>query len=315
MKFYFATLATLLIASVAVRGTGLGYKQLNNYLIQQVNNDEVAPNMEAANKWIQGKRSIKLTFLSKSPIRDFKKFVSLQQVIEDTECDRSVYEIMRQNVEAVGLHRLIEYNSVIRRVDKVMLSILTEHARRCALVYPVTYRKKLEQLDKSKYKHVENLGQSVMKVDKFYTTSRYHAIFYLPSSLFDRYIKNTVTVRGFIRESIFYDVLLSNAENDPNFKYARTIPSEQTGRIDIHKDKLKELAKKYLVEPCQYYVNQMGPDLFIPARFEAPVYVNLDHAFADFYRGWSYYEMCKALVSDERAVYDYVIKSAASARD
>lgn len=314
MNIFIATFAALLVASMIVGGTGASYKELNNYLIEKVNNDEVAANMAAANKWLEEQQNVKQSFLSKSPVGDLKKFTALQQVIDDTKCDRSAYDIMRPNEEAVGLRKLLEDGQVIRRVDKVIYSIFEEHAKKCALVYPVVYRQKRQLLEQSKCAQVERLGQTIMGWDKYFASVRYHAYFFEPRGLLDRYIKITRTVRDFANKGVFYEVLLHNAKDDPNFKYTQRIPDEHSGKAVVHKDQLKELARKHLIEPCQFYVDELGPDVFTPARFELSIYSRPDSRDRDFYLSWSYYQLCRRVVKDERAVYDYVIASATKAK-
>lgn len=313
MSFRIATFAALLVIAIEIRQIEAGYNRLNKYLIEKVHSDEAAPNMEAAIRWLQEQKDVKLPLFSTEPIRDLKKFTALQQVIEDTGCDMSSQKIIQQNEEAVGLYKLIEDRHVTRRVDKVMLSIFRAHARRCAQVHLAVYHKKIKQLDKSKYEKVDNLGQMVMNMDKFYSgTDGYY--FYRNYALFDRYVEKIPKVQSFVRPGVFHTALESNAESDPDIKYTRRVPDEQTGRYVVHRDKLRELVREHLIEPCRYYVDELGPEIFIPERLKIPIQSKLLDGENGFYRDWSYFMICSAVVSDERAVHDYVFKSANEAR-
>lgn len=60
MRRIIATLiVTLSVFSLAIGGFEAGYKQLNNYLVENVANDDVASNMKAAIEWLQEQQNVK----------------------------------------------------------------------------------------------------------------------------------------------------------------------------------------------------------------------------------------------------------------
>lgn len=311
MRSYSSLVAALLWALLLIDHTDARYERLNNYLVGNVDNDTVGSNMEAAAKWLKEKDGAKHSFLSRTPIRDLRKFTALQQVIDDNKCDRHAYAIMHENEEAVGLHTLIRYRQVFRRVDKVMAEILQKHAEKCAKVYPVTYRTKKAQLNAALFEQAKTIAETVMSADRFRLPSIMLPTFYQPLDLFYRYIKYNPTLESFERGGILHDALYSNAKNDPDLKYTRAVPDERTGRAVVHKDKLRELTRKYLIEPCRHLDNELGPDLFVPARFDLPHYFDPDKDERGYYIGWAYYKICQALTKDEQGVYDRVAKFAA----
>lgn len=77
----------------------------------------------------------------------------------------------------------------------------------------------------------------------------------------------------------------------------------------INKDKVKELVNKYLIEPCKQYETIMGPNLFIPARFDANIYFLIKDNYDDYHEDWWYLKICLALTKDEKAVFDDVLKT------
>lgn len=130
-----------------------------------------------------------------------------------------------------------------------------------------------------------------------------------PTSLLylQRYIKQYPTIEGATPRYALPEALKSNAQNDSDYKYLRRVLDEKTGRYTFHKDKIRGLFKKYLVEPCKHVVDFLGPDLFTPARFDITFYSEVDHELDDYYLDWSCFSICQALIKDEKALYHDVI--------
>lgn len=309
MRSYSALVATVLVASILISKAEARFGRINTYLVEKVTSDDVSANMEAASKWLEEQVGAKQSILSTTPVSDLKKFTALQQVINDVQCHRAAYEILRENMDAVGLSDLIRDRQVIRRVDKVILKIYQDHARRCAKVFLEMYRTKRSSLNKEMFELAKTIAKTVMEADRFMLSMEESYSFYHPIDMFYRYIRYYPNLKSFARQTVLLDALRSNAKNDPDSKYTRAVPDERTGKAVVHKDKLRELTKKYLIEPCQYLDKELGPDLFVPARFDLQAYSDIGNEEGYYYLGWSYYMICQALTRNERAVYDNVIKS------
>lgn len=309
MKQLTILIAATVVASLSFHGAEASYGRLNSYLVGKVNNDDVGANMEAAASWLKEQAGKKQSFLSRTPVGDLKKFTALQQVIGDTECNQAAYEIMLANEQAAGWRKLFKFGHPARRVDKVMLKIFEDHAERCSRVYPEVYRAKMLQLDASQFERAKQFAGIVMKEDKFLSPSEEREAFYQPANLFHRYIEHSLSFDSFAHRVVLYDALTSNARKDPNFRYTLKVPLEPNGKAVVHKDKLMELVKTYLIRPCQNVVDGLGPDLFIPAKFDIPLHLEINNEDGDYYLGWSYYRLCQVLVREEQAVYGNIIKS------
>lgn len=166
MRSFTILMATLVIASLGTGSTRALYRRINNYLVEKVKSDDVGANLEAASKWLEEQENIKQSFLTRTPIEDLKKFTALQQVVEDTTCDHMAYDIMSANEKAVGSQVLLGSRQTLRRVDKVMLEIFENHAKRCWDVYPVTYRTMKLELDAVLFERAKKLAQTVIEADK-----------------------------------------------------------------------------------------------------------------------------------------------------
>lgn len=302
-----------LFATVSIATRGLeacSFKRLNDYLVANVRNDDPDSNMEAALIWLQKQEGVKRSFFSRAPIDDLMKFTALKQVMDDDKCDHAAHEIMRTNEEAVSLHKKV-HDRKYRRVDKVMLDIFHDHAMRCSSVYPDRYTALRKQVDGEVYRRVEYLSELVVDAHRETLTFPDDRAHFEPDFYFYQYVLVHPSIRSFRRANILLEALKHLAESDPNIKYLRKVRDERKGREIIDKDKIKELVRKHLIEPCQQYEAVMEPDLFGPASFDLDVYYLLNEDNKDYYVDWSYYMICRALTRDEQAVSADVIKSVA----
>lgn len=308
----YAVLVALAIASLSVANTEARYEKLNEYLIKSVTNDEVEPNMEAASNFLKEQENAKQSLLTKNPISDLKQFTALQQVIDDKECGHDAYEIIRANADAVDLHKLNYVHDIVRRVDKLIYKIIASHAERCLETYPTKYVAKREQIDPKLLEQVEKIGKSVINGDQ----ANARSLMYImePNNLFNHYIRNTRSLASFANiKNALNKALVANSQADPNAKYARQVPNESTGKREVHKNEIKELTRKYLIEPCKQYEAFMGPDLFIPADYDGRVRNKINDN-KDYYAGWSYFKICEVLTSNESAVLKEVVNGAGGGR-
>lgn len=298
MRVFVALLTTLVVALEITSGIEARYKRLNDYLSSKVASDEISPNMEAANRWLEEQAGSKCSLLRMAPVEDLRKFIALQQVIDDTECDYSTYTIMSENEKAVELYKLKVNGEISRRVEKVMLDIFENHARKCLKVYPIAYRARRPSLNKLILKRVETIARAVMEAD-------IDEIF--PSRLWTNWIKHNPSVRYF-RSEYIHMALMANAEGDPNRRFTQKVERDQIGKAAANKDKIRGLVREHLLEPCRTYMTELG-DIFIPAKFDSRAYFVVDNSSVDYYWGWAYFMVCQELVAEPAAV-EYLFKEA-----
>lgn len=294
------------------------YSRLNDYLIENVDNEEISANLEAAFKYLKEQDGVKHlgvhSIFSRTPVEDLKKFTALQQVIGDVKCDDYEYEVILGNEAEVGLYALKEDQKVVRRIDKVMLKIFIYHAEKCQDVYPKRYRAKREQFDKVALERVKDLTRVIMDFDDhnddFESSSRRSRFFYTSDNLFSKYIRTLPSIHLYSREGILRNALKASGMYDPNLKYVSKFPDERTGKSIVHKEEIKRLVEEYIIKPCQNYVASFGPDLFIPARLDSRFYSKIDNIKSDYYLGWSIFMICQSLTKNEAFVHSSLIKSA-----
>lgn len=310
MRFLTVLVTTFVMAAMAFESARASYSRINSYLTSHVpNNDEIGPNLKAAANWLKQQEGKRFSFLSSAPVHDLKKFTALQQVVDDTDCDEVAYGIMLSNEQAVGLYGVVTDRILIRQVDKVILRVFMDHAERCQKIYPIKYRQKSKQLDHDLVKRVSNLANTLMEYDRFDVEE---LSFYQPENLFHQYIKHWFSIRHYIGTSILKTALILNAKEvtDPDVKYLE-IPEELRTLVDcdVNKDKIRELAQKYLFGPCRRYVSEFGPDLFAPASLDSEFYTAFKGSDLDYYFGWVNFSICLELSRHERLVLDDIINS------
>lgn len=300
-SYNLAIIASIMTASFVVGTAQASYTRLNTYLMDKVGNDEVSSNLEAASKWLKEQEQAKVPILSTAPIGDLRKFTALQQVIGDEKCDRAAYEILQAVM--VGFIR-----NPIRRVDRVISAVRIDHAKTCFSVYPVVYQTKKRHLDELVMKQVKQVAGRIIDSDLAYVEYWTRKHVFGSRELFDEYVKNPLSVQSF--KDFGYALrtaLMHNAEGNPDAKYLQRVPDARTGKKVVVKDKIKVLMKKHALEPCRQYESAMGPDLFIPAKFDASAYDKVDESNRDFYLDWSYFRVCEVLTSDEAGAFNALV--------
>lgn len=93
-----------------------GYGRLNKYLVDNVDDDSVESNLDAATEWLrEGER-----WFHNTPRGDIVQFIDLKDLVDQNKCDERSYNIMLNNVVATDLLSLMENKNVVRRVDRVV---------------------------------------------------------------------------------------------------------------------------------------------------------------------------------------------------
>lgn len=306
MRYSTPLVIALMVASLAIEDADAGYKAINNYLIAKVPDEEVGSNMKAAYGWLRDLEKAKFSILSRNTIKDLKKFTSLQQVIDDTRCDRKAFEIMRDNQWTAAFN-------LVKRVNRVIDKILREHAIKCSGVYPPVFRTKKEEFGPDAFERVRVIGASLMEADKTKAEKQDGG----EKKPFDD-LDNIRDLYAFERYKItdpgngqaLLKALKVNAKGKINSIYMTDV---NLGKKVVYKSGLIELVGRHLVLPCEEYVDMFGADIFMPARLEAYYYLpKPEQANSDFYYGWAYFTICKSLIENESAVINDMINSANS---
>lgn len=299
----YSLLPVALIANCTT-GSGwyAGYNRINKYLVDNVKDDSVHSNLYAVSRWLE--QGNMLTF----PTADAKRFLALKELIGDDKCDEKSYEIMANNVKAINLLQLIEEDRITRRVDKVVHSVFLAEAHTCQSVYVDRYKQKLESLNTKLVKSAQIFAREIIQRTQFvrdlnddYVDSK---------TLFDKFIRRNLSLDSLKHKNCPLTVLREIIGLESERKFLAPVPDELSGKSKVHKSKLKQFVADYLIEPCQYYVNELGPSVFVPARLYSSAFTvnkNDDDDDGDddhndehkFYFGWSCFEICKLFLSNK----------------
>lgn len=320
MKLIATLTVPVVLSLIACKKVQADYGRINRFLESKVSNDEVGPNMEAALDLLEkvdGKPESLVPFI---PIAELKKFTSLKQVLEDNKCDGSVDQILSANENTVQARRIYysdrrDYRSPTRRIDSVILKVAQDYAKRCEKFRLQEYLARRNNMDTKLSEQVDDITRFIMeknRIDKMGDESYYEV-----ENLFHVYVIRysifLLTDRNILRRA-----LINGAKGDPDVKYLQRDQGKlpTSGSTAELVNKIKGLTMRYLVEPCQRFVDELGPGLFVPARHAVRVFETDSSkrykSFmngAEYYLGWSQFMICQVIANSRSIVIHDIIKS------
>lgn len=295
------------------------YEKINKYLVDKLEeNDNTKDNMESALEWLSSLEGN--SFMNGNLIKALKQFTSLTKIEGENMCTRNSYGILRKNDLATrgNAHKRITKLGAMRRVDKIVYEYSIQHAIDCFREYPRKFAIKRAQLDQTQLSYVEPLFDHIFQT--ILRPSSFLGIFSNPDR--KKNVDPTEVVRD-IRSLNRADVgeatlerMRYYARNDPDNKYLDFVNDDRSGKYIIRDDKVKELYEKYIVKPCEYYIEQLGFDILIPMRFDLQMlepedrYLLNNDQVIDFYTGYARFRACNLLVfQDRKALARQVVKA------
>lgn len=297
-------LALLLVCTIAfcrLQGISAGYTKIDEYLKQAVDSDDIEPNLEAAEKWLSQNLNFKSSLLTRNPTEDFRMFVALKQVLGDNKCNDESFRIMRENEMNIGdLFTKIHSGAVKRRVDNVVWKIFEQHASNCQDVWPSLLKRKLQQVgDQKKLMRAGLLAEAILSETLSTTVLNSY------KQLYEGFISNLLELKDLRRSQSIYQKLNEYAKDDPDAQFLHPIIEDREGKKSgkkvVRTDKIRDLVDRYLVEPCSYFVEQLGPEVFIPARWDA---TTLPPSSEDirFYKYWTDFRICEVVTKNAKTL-------------
>lgn len=277
------------------------YKKINKYLSENVEDDSDKANIDKAIEWMNslnpGSKKTGALF-GDQLLEGLKQFTALRELDGDNICNAHSYDILLQNDYATGgvahaKRNVFMMSLWLNRANKIVHNYIRKHALKCQNVYPAEFKKTLAQLDNKQVEMVDSFFGTI-RADRFRLDNnsksdekRTEAI---RESTLDNYI---VRVSAIFSARTAYDIIEENADNDLDLMYLRS----------GSKDKLKGLVDKYIVQPCRYYVKQLGFGLLEPASYDKEVlelaefYAQPNDDVIKFLIGLDNYRLCSNLNS------------------
>lgn len=269
-------------------------RKLNDFLVDRSDSPDPHVNLDIILEELL-KDYKNLVYSNSKTIEAKRLILSLKTINEENECSFGSLLILKNNLDALGTSiRSIITNSGLRRIDKILAYYINKHVNKCREVYFTNLDYFLyNDLSSNKLKSVDLLVKTRMveltsdenpdNKDKTYVERLYHAVTTGISSTFA------------LRTEDIYSAMEGLIKGDLDEKFFRVVENEKTGSHSITEDKFKRLFYKYVVEPCNYYRLQLGPNIFEPALFDS----RFDHQIrtdrVDYYEFWLKYRLCAAI--------------------
>lgn len=292
------------------------YEQINRYLVDKVVGQDVESNLAAAVEFMTSdpKRGSLLNGSLKAALKQFTALKAIRGGPD--KCSVSSYDILIRNdrTTAGKTHSKRVALDKLNRVERIIFDVSKQHAIDCQQVYTVEFKKRYAELDRELVRPVEEYIRSVHDVclepkDRQNEASRRAASRELARQ---RSVKPTV---GFASAKVLYKVIETLAGRDKDSGFTEIVQVAESDKKEVNKDRLRQLFNRYLIEPCQYYVEKLGPGLFIPAEYDGEMvdyesfYTQDTAEVTDFLLGLDGYHLCHFLVDENDWVQDDVFRN------
>lgn len=282
------------------------YDQINRYLVQSAGDLDDDSTLLKAVEFLESdpKRGSLLNGHLKAAL---KQFTALKAIKDGSnKCSASSYEILLRNDRATGgrTHSKRSNSEQLNKVERIVYKVALQHALDCQEVYPLEFKRRYAELDRELVRSVEEYLRSVQDIvlqptDKENEETRRAA---------SRELARQRTLRpttGFASAKVLYKVIeaLASKNQDPDLE-GIVEEANLEGKKEVNREKLRQLFNKYLVKPCQYYVEKLGPGLFIQADYDGEMleynsfYAKDSAEVTDFLIGLDGYHLCDFLVDE-----------------
>lgn len=229
-------------------------------------------------------------------------FLTLNLLKKNLQCNSFSYRILTLN-HCANNFRIGELNKGDnwkrnpRPVDVILSEYIYQHANDCQNVYQQRFRETVASMDMQLVTAVEALLDDLIEEtisDKFAPNRG--------KSLIERYfniVSSKLKTRLYILPDYVYNKLKVLAKNDSSAKFLSKTSEYRPGLFGVNKLKFSGLYQKYISEPCAYYRNKLGDEIFIPASFDVSFKHNIMEEDVEFYKGWTMFKFCSVPGLDE----------------
>lgn len=249
---------------------------------------------------------------------DFQLMSALLELKNDKKCSKFTRDIFIENSikelthEASLLSNKIDIQSS-SRVEKLLGHFCEMHAKACHDTYETLLNSKIQSMNKlmlnfvlfytdvvlNEHYEFEEPGKTIDRLDNH--------------ELYEEIITPKELVINEIKDGrIAFDVIrtLEKIYGDKKFDPIISPTIEHKISRDAY-----NIYEHYLVEPCEYYIEQLGESVFEPATLDAKYYHNIADRAHEFYLAWARYSLCRIVVEDSsmslkvRNIADNVVKN------
>jgi hypothetical protein len=265
------------------------YKKINKYLVEKTESRDVEDNMSIAAKWLEEQQKFVLPFWNGALVEALKQFLDLTRLNdEDVRCSREAYVILWRNNQATKDKALTERHR--RRIDNIVRHFRINHAINCYTVYPGRFEDFYAEMD--------------VETERWFTTFQMEL-----NSRFKSTKEILDALAGKTFAQIAHRLIGSNSFSDPDNKYLHKTENELDGGLFVYEPGVRRLAERYVIRRCRQFVQQAGPEIFIPASFDQ-LALNPEDRYkicsmpeARFLHGRQLYRICEKLVRHDSEAF------------
>lgn len=247
-------------------------------------------------------------FSSKSQSTDDMKamrlFLAMGNIKDENRCEPESYNILIQVDRATSdkSRRRLDPDGIARRIERILLDYVLKQIDQCHEAHLEQFKHISRTMDQDKVKIVDIFfGPSIERLasdqfqpnrDKSRVQRLYNMIAEKISSLSSRSPKRIMESLKALVSDDEYAICVS--------KYADSVDIRE---LLVKDAEFRELYKNYLVRPCRYYTQKLGPEVFKVVYFEDKFQHSLDEKSLNFYESWTRFHLCNQFIGQ----YEYMV--------
>lgn len=280
------------------------YEELNRRLVGKTSSNDVQTNMEIVLA-SYNKHQLNKSPLKSKTLRAEKLFLSMRYLDSDKKtCSSTGKAILEENKSALQKSSRKAYYDDYefymgprtpeeRRIDGIYAHYLKNHATMCQQEYLKSFDTKLSSVDKERLQQVADIcddmvpeystGEVKTEVDRFFYFEKY-----------DRGLSINI-----------YGKLLELLDQKADHKYLNVHKDEASGKNYFDRGGFERLFNKNIIEPCKYFFDLFGPDVFEPALFVLD-YLHRSDEDIVFFKNMARYGVCKTIIDNPDTMEEIV---------
>lgn len=269
------------------------FTNINDILEKKVKSDELEQNFAIIPELL--KSGYPANDYGYKMVAALQLFNSLNQAQE--QCNLEAYTILHKNSNAaVGLpHWKYDQFYGDRRINKIVKQCQINHAEHCGPLYPDQFREQVKELSQERVEFADTLLKNFIKKTDEESASEIMN----DSQKLLEFANRDGLANEIIRQPVNgLDELKRLAQGDPDERFLEPVEKIYMGKTikEMDNDKFESLCQKYLVEPCNDYVNKLK-SVFVSAEFDRRVVeTQAKPNELQFYSAWAAFKVCDSIV-------------------
>lgn len=263
--------------------------KLNKYLVESVDSEDPEANLQVIRDALE--KEHKQYYFSSMPIKKFeqfffikgkKLFLALDTIKGDKRCTSYSANILAQLDAAISyqLHK----QSPVDRVKKILKHYIEKHYEHCQFSYSDRIKNKLETMDKELVDRVNTAtNPAIAQLMSTTTDSSQPRV----ERLFNVVSQDNISPH--LNPDYIIYTLNTLAKDDLKSSSLQVTEDKVGGSSEA---KFKDLFFDYLINPCNYYYNQLNKDIFEQANIHVKYGIKFDKNLEQFYEVWLKHKLC-----------------------